>query len=45
VAAGLATAEILRQRKLGGKVVLFGTPAEEGKLSILDSVTPKEHIC
>ena len=30
VAAGLATAEIMKQRNLGGKVVLFGTPAEEG---------------
>jgi len=32
VAAGLATAEILARRGLGGKVVLFGTPAEEGRL-------------
>ena len=30
VAAGLATAEIMKQRNLSGKVVLFGTPAEEG---------------
>lgn len=30
VAAGLATAEIVKQRKLSGKVILFGTPAEEG---------------
>ncbi|TGJ78734.1 hypothetical protein E0Z10_g10029 [Xylaria hypoxylon] len=30
VAGGLAVAEILRQGDLGGKVVLFGTPAEEG---------------
>jgi metal-dependent amidase/aminoacylase/carboxypeptidase family protein len=36
IAAGVATAEMLRRRELGGKVVLFGTPAEEGKLLILD---------
>ena len=34
VAAGLATAEIMKQRNLGGKVVLFGTPAEEGWSSL-----------
>ncbi|KAI1433305.1 hypothetical protein GGR50DRAFT_510865 [Xylaria sp. CBS 124048] len=37
VAAGLATAEILRQYGLGGKVVLFGTPAEEGKIKLLEA--------
>lgn len=31
LAAALATAEMLRRRKLCGKVVLFGTPAEEGE--------------
>jgi metal-dependent amidase/aminoacylase/carboxypeptidase family protein len=32
VAAGLAMAEIMTRHGLGGKVVLFGTPAEEGSL-------------
>ncbi|KAI0165659.1 hypothetical protein GGR57DRAFT_497135 [Xylariaceae sp. FL1272] len=46
VAAGLATAEILKQRKLGGKVVLFGTPAEEGgggKIRLLKAGAYKDH--
>ncbi|KAK3897817.1 hypothetical protein C8A05DRAFT_19491 [Staphylotrichum tortipilum] len=30
LAAGLATAEVIRRHKLAGKVVLFGTPGEEG---------------
>lgn len=30
LAAGVATAEILRQRLLPGKVIVIGTPAEEG---------------
>ncbi|RDL38510.1 putative peptidase m20 protein [Venustampulla echinocandica] len=30
LASGLATAEIMRRHNLKGKVVLFGTPAEEG---------------
>jgi metal-dependent amidase/aminoacylase/carboxypeptidase family protein len=30
MAAGLATAETMRRHKLPGKVVLFGTPGEEG---------------
>ncbi|KAJ2971692.1 hypothetical protein NUW58_g9344 [Xylaria curta] len=40
VAGGLAVAEILRQEELGGKVVLFGTPAEEGgggKIKLLEA--------
>ena len=28
VGAALATAEVMMEEKLGGKVVLFGTPAE-----------------
>lgn len=35
MAGGLAVGEILRRGELGGKVVLFGTPAEEGGLSDL----------
>lgn len=34
VSGALATAEIMRKEKLGGKVVLFGTPAEEGKQTL-----------
>lgn len=30
VAAGLATGEMLRRRRLAGKVIIVGTPAEEG---------------
>ncbi|KAM6534511.1 hypothetical protein FALCPG4_004145 [Fusarium falciforme] len=40
VSGALATAEIMRKEKLGGKVVLFGTPAEEGgggKIKLLDA--------
>ncbi|KAI0869215.1 hypothetical protein GGS24DRAFT_171439 [Hypoxylon argillaceum] len=40
VAGGLAVAEILKQGELGGKVVLFGTPAEEGgggKIKLLEA--------
>ncbi|WAO86207.1 Peptidase M20 domain-containing protein 2 [Fusarium falciforme] len=40
VSGALATAEIMRKEKLGGKVVLFGTPAEEGgggKVKLLDA--------
>jgi len=46
VAAGLATAEIMRKHELGGKVVLFGTPAEEGgggKIKLLDRGAYKDH--
>jgi metal-dependent amidase/aminoacylase/carboxypeptidase family protein len=31
VVGALATAEILDKLKLSGKIVVFGTPAEEGK--------------
>ncbi|KAH6613541.1 hypothetical protein B0J18DRAFT_440286 [Chaetomium sp. MPI-SDFR-AT-0129] len=30
MAAGLATAEVMKRHKLAGKVILFGTPGEEG---------------
>ncbi|KAI8629188.1 hypothetical protein F5Y19DRAFT_434279 [Xylariaceae sp. FL1651] len=46
VAGGLATAEILKQHKLGGKVVLFGTPAEEGgggKIKLLRAGAYRDH--
>ncbi|KAI1308054.1 hypothetical protein F5Y03DRAFT_109313 [Xylaria venustula] len=46
VAAGLAVAEVLRQGDLGGKVVLFGTPAEEGgggKIKLLQAGAYREH--
>ncbi|KAI2624776.1 hypothetical protein GGS21DRAFT_532026 [Xylaria nigripes] len=46
VAAGLATAEMLSRYKLGGKVVLFGTPAEEGgggKIKLLQAGAYKDH--
>ena len=31
VTGALATANIMKTEKLGGKVILFGTPAEESK--------------
>jgi metal-dependent amidase/aminoacylase/carboxypeptidase family protein len=31
VSGALATAEMMKQHGIGGKVVLFGTPAEEGE--------------
>ncbi|GAB7358028.1 hypothetical protein MBLNU230_g0193t1 [Neophaeotheca triangularis] len=40
VAGALATAEVMRAQGLGGKVVLFGTPAEEGgggKIKLLNA--------
>ncbi|KAI0406796.1 hypothetical protein F4802DRAFT_556136 [Xylaria palmicola] len=46
VAGGLAVAEILGQGKLGGKVVLFGTPAEEGgggKIKLLEAGAYRDH--
>ncbi|KAI0454792.1 hypothetical protein F5B21DRAFT_226595 [Xylaria acuta] len=46
VAGGLAVAEILRQGELGGKVVLFGTPAEEGgggKIKLLQAGAYRDH--
>ncbi|KAI1825506.1 hypothetical protein F4861DRAFT_537968 [Xylaria intraflava] len=46
VAAGLATSEIMRKHQLGGKVVLFGTPAEEGgggKIKLLKAGAYKDY--
>ncbi|KAI8954407.1 hypothetical protein F4801DRAFT_501824 [Xylaria longipes] len=46
VAGGLAVAEILSQGDLGGKVVLFGTPAEEGgggKIKLLEAGAYRDH--
>jgi metal-dependent amidase/aminoacylase/carboxypeptidase family protein len=37
VGAALATAEVMMKRELGGKVVLFGTPAE-GKNTLVASL-------
>jgi metal-dependent amidase/aminoacylase/carboxypeptidase family protein len=34
VGAALATADVMVKRKLGGKVVLFGTPAEGDSMDI-----------
>ncbi|RYO80662.1 hypothetical protein DL762_007527 [Monosporascus cannonballus] len=39
VAARLAAAEIMRQHNPGGKVAMFGTPAEEGVATLLDCAT------
>lgn len=36
VAGGLATAKIMEEYQLSGKVVVFGTPAEEGKEDLGD---------
>ena len=37
VGAALATAEVIMEKRLGGKVVLFGTPAEgESVLVMID---------
>lgn len=46
LAAGLATAEIMQRQKLKGKVVLFGTPAEEGgggKIRLLEAGAYRDH--
>ncbi|KLU93024.1 hypothetical protein MAPG_11965 [Magnaporthiopsis poae ATCC 64411] len=46
VAGALATAEVVARRDLGGKVVIFGTPAEEGgggKIKLLEAGAYKEH--
>ena len=46
VAAGLATAEVMRRHSLPGKAVLFGTPAEEGgggKIRLVQSGAYKDH--
>jgi metal-dependent amidase/aminoacylase/carboxypeptidase family protein len=44
--AALATAEVMQQFTLDGKVVIFGTPAEEGgggKIKLLDAGAYKDH--
>ncbi|RMY84860.1 hypothetical protein D0862_11319 [Hortaea werneckii] len=46
VAGALATAHLISQKELSGKVVLFGTPAEEGgggKIKLLDAGAYTEH--
>ena len=46
LAAGLATTEVMQQERLKGKVVLFGTPAEEGgggKIRLLEAGAYKDH--
>ncbi|TRX93738.1 hypothetical protein FHL15_005414 [Xylaria flabelliformis] len=46
VAGGLAVGELLRKGELGGKVVLFGTPAEEGgggKIKLLEAGAYRDH--
>ncbi|GAP83007.1 putative peptidase m20 [Rosellinia necatrix] len=46
VAGGLAVAERLRQGEVGGRVVLFGTPAEEGgggKIRLLEAGAYRDH--
>ncbi|KAH6648328.1 hypothetical protein BKA67DRAFT_523011 [Truncatella angustata] len=46
VAGGLATAEMMSLHHLGGKVVVFGTPAEEGgggKIKLLEAGAYKDY--
>ncbi|EFX05757.1 peptidase m20 [Grosmannia clavigera kw1407] len=46
VAGSLATAEVMWQHRLGGKIVVFGTPAEEdggGKVCLLEAGAYREH--
>lgn len=46
LAGALATAELMRQGSLGGKVVIFGTPAEEGgggKIRLLKAGAYNDH--
>ncbi|KAF2172009.1 hypothetical protein M409DRAFT_18240 [Zasmidium cellare ATCC 36951] len=46
VGGALATADTLQKNDLGGKVVLFGTPAEEGgggKIKLLEAGAYKDH--
>ncbi|KAH9987441.1 hypothetical protein F4779DRAFT_611419 [Xylariaceae sp. FL0662B] len=46
IAGGLATAEIMKTHELGGKVVMFGTPAEEGgggKIKLLEAGAYRDH--
>ncbi|KAI0025432.1 hypothetical protein F4780DRAFT_768285 [Xylariomycetidae sp. FL0641] len=46
VAGGLAAAEMMSQKSLGGKVVMFGTPAEEGgggKIKLIQAGAYRDH--
>ncbi|KAI7773350.1 hypothetical protein LA080_011208 [Diaporthe eres] len=46
LAAGLAVAELMQQHSMPGKVILFGTPAEEGgggKIKLIDAGAYKDH--
>ncbi|KAI1504600.1 hypothetical protein F5X99DRAFT_416571 [Biscogniauxia marginata] len=46
VTGALTTAELIKRHKLGGKVVLFGTPAEEGgggKIRLLEAGAYRDH--
>lgn len=46
LAGGLATAEVMQRKQLKGKVVLFGTPAEEGgggKIRLLEAGAYRDH--
>ncbi|KAI5868267.1 hypothetical protein GGS23DRAFT_544711 [Durotheca rogersii] len=46
VAGGLATANVMEEHGLGGKVVMFGTPAEEGgggKIELLRAGAYRDH--
>ncbi|KAF3010490.1 hypothetical protein E8E14_007390 [Neopestalotiopsis sp. 37M] len=46
VAGGLATAKMIEKHDLGGKVVVFGTPAEEGgggKIKLLEAGAYKDY--
>ncbi|KAI0161166.1 hypothetical protein GGR52DRAFT_576568 [Hypoxylon sp. FL1284] len=46
VAGGLAAAEIMKEHELSGKVVMFGTPAEEGgggKIKLLEAGAYRDH--
>ncbi|KAK9416865.1 hypothetical protein SUNI508_09337 [Seiridium unicorne] len=46
VAGGLATAQMIARHDLGGKVVVFGTPAEEGgggKITLLEAGAYKDY--
>lgn len=46
LAGGLATAELMQRKRLKGKVILFGTPAEEGgggKIRLLEAGAYKDH--
>ena len=46
IGGALATATLVREQQLGGKVVLFGTPAEEGgggKIKLLNAGAYSDH--